>query len=47
MKYEKPELVVLPSALEAVQAKKPGSTEDSVCNPGESGFSNCGYQSDE
>jgi hypothetical protein len=47
MKYEKPELTVLPSATEAIQAKKSGSTSDSICNPPESGRTDCGYQSDE
>ena len=47
MQYEKPELTVLASAVEAIQAQKSGSTSDSICNPGEPGFTDCGYQSDE
>jgi hypothetical protein len=47
MKYEKPEIIVLPSALAAIQAEKQGSTLDSICGEPESGRTNCGYQSDE
>lgn len=47
MKYEKPELIVLPSAVDAIQTMKSGQTLDSICNPGESGKTSCGYQSDE
>ena len=47
MQYEKPELIVLPNAVDAIQTTKSGSTSDSICNPGESGKTSCGYQSDE
>ena len=47
MQYEKPELIVLPRAVDAIQTMKSGATADSICNPGESGKTSCGYQSDE
>jgi hypothetical protein len=47
MKYEKPQIVVLPSALEVVRGVKTHSTPDSICNPGEEGKTSCGYTADE
>jgi hypothetical protein len=47
MNYEKPEIIVLASALGAVQSLKPGQSKDSACNNPENGYTNCGYQSDE
>jgi hypothetical protein len=47
MKYEKPEIIVLPSALDSIQMEKTGLTLDSDCGEPEAGHTNCGYRSDE
>jgi len=46
MKYEKPGIVLVASATDAVQARKGSGSPDSICNGG-TGLTVCTYQSDE
>ena len=49
MKYEKPELFVLPNAIHAIEHSllKTGDETDSICHGGDTRPSTCAYQSDE
>lgn len=47
MRYEKPEIIVLASAADAIQARKSGSRPDSDCGSSGTDHTNCAYQSDE
>jgi hypothetical protein len=49
MRYEKPQLGVLTSALDAIQSSgnKSGSHKDSDCGGSDSRPTNCAYEADE
>jgi hypothetical protein len=49
MKYEKPELLALPNAIQAIEDSlvKTGGETDSICHGGDQKPSDCAYQSDE